>query len=273
MADIFFCGTYFKANFDGEDEPKCGDLFWNLDMALFVSDCFCDICILILPIPFVGIVSSNLRCIISYREQIKDLNLQRRQKVMLVLVFATGSMAIVGSLNVTIVTILNQTIDHGRIEGVPSNNGVLLDILTWNWQALEIGFGLIASNIAVLKPVWGEIVPSHVQRWASTGFVKLRNELPHGHSRLRSKSKSSQSSWRLWNQTEKSHLPQTTTQNRPNVEQPKRLFFRQSIAPQIPQINVNKSLGLSHVFRGRREEERIPTQDVERLSRTGAEEE
>lgn len=98
---------------------------------------------------------------------------------MLTLVFAIGSFAVVGSLNNLILTVLVEgSGDDGSIETVPSGSSMLLHILGWNWQGLEIGFGLIACNLPVLKPLWGTVLSNQMQRGANSGREWAKKAVP-----------------------------------------------------------------------------------------------
>ncbi len=50
---LFYCGTDFKANFEG-GWLTCARWGFEIQMGVFAMDSFIDLCLLLLPIPFVS---------------------------------------------------------------------------------------------------------------------------------------------------------------------------------------------------------------------------
>lgn len=184
LSSILYCGKHISAVFNEQSAASCGNSFYYLNIMVFASDSFTDLCILVLPMPFVSILQDGfeLQCLLMSIAQLFKLNTRLRQKLTLTLVFVIGSLAVVGSLNTLVVFILVGTRTDGTIEGIRLGSpraGPLVNILSTNWQGLELGFGLIAGNLPILKPIWGENLPDQFQR----SVYAVRRMVPDRRSR------------------------------------------------------------------------------------------
>ena len=96
--------------------------------------------------------------------------------------------------------------------------------ITWNWQGLEIGFGLIASNLPVLKPLWGEALWTRLRRGAQAGWPLVTKALPRV---LRKDPKECVAPYALAN------------------------INRRSLVHKLPTLMVGQSLGMNSIVVGR----------------------
>ncbi|KAI1379377.1 hypothetical protein F4677DRAFT_329486 [Hypoxylon crocopeplum] len=130
---LFYCGTDFKADVEG---PWSGCPLWGFEiqMGVFCLDSFIDFCLLLLPIPFVW-----------------RLQLDLKRKIAIVVVFLLGGFAFVAGLNNTIIQLVYLTQPSLAADGGGANFFQGSGLLFSNWPAIEIGVGLLASNLPHLS--------------------------------------------------------------------------------------------------------------------------
>ena len=140
---------------------------------------------------------------------------------MLVLIFAMGSLALVASINNMFIFILSNLSNEGSVEGTPNNDYILGNIMLYNWQGIEVGIGLIASNIPVLKPLWGEALSTHAQRGWHSFCSGVRT----------------MALWKLLSKTNGARISSLAVWS-----------LKRSQAPELQTIDLGRSLGLNSIL-------------------------
>ncbi|KAI1398269.1 hypothetical protein F4819DRAFT_489753 [Hypoxylon fuscum] len=129
---FLYCGSDLKADFEG---PWVGCPLWGfqIQMGVFALDSFIDLCLLLLPIPFVW-----------------HLLLDFKRKIAVSVVFILGGFAFVAGLNNTIIQLVYLT-NPDVANGDGANFFQGSSLLFSNWPAIEVGVGLLASNLPHLS--------------------------------------------------------------------------------------------------------------------------
>ncbi|KAI0547587.1 hypothetical protein F4679DRAFT_554059 [Xylaria curta] len=130
---LFYCGTNFEPNFEG-GWAVCPLWGFKIQLGVFALDSFIDFCLLLLPIPFVW-----------------RLQLDLKRKICVIIIFILGGFAFVAGLNNTIIQLVNLTEPELIQSGGGANFFQGSSILFSNWPAIEIGVGLLASNLPHLS--------------------------------------------------------------------------------------------------------------------------
>ncbi|KAI2470512.1 hypothetical protein F4781DRAFT_175409 [Annulohypoxylon bovei var. microspora] len=154
---LFYCGTNFEANFEG---PWLGCALWGFEiqMGVFALDSFIDFSLLVLPIPFVW-----------------NLQLDLKRKIAVTVVFILGGFAFVAGLNNTIIQLVYLT----QPELASSDSGANFfqgsSLLFSNWPTIEIGVGLLASNLPHLSFRLGRALKQSLPRALRVSLDSLRH--------------------------------------------------------------------------------------------------
>ncbi|KAI1822699.1 hypothetical protein F4861DRAFT_550600 [Xylaria intraflava] len=171
---LFYCGTHFEPNFHG-GWAVCPLWGFKIQLGVFALDSFIDFCLLLLPIPFVW-----------------RLQLDPTRKICVTGIFILGGFAFVAGLNNTIIQLVNLTEPALLASGGGGNFFQGSSILFSNWPAIEIGVGLLASNLPHLSfrlaRSVGRAIPAviHISldslRHAAAviSLTTLRRSSPHG---------------------------------------------------------------------------------------------
>ncbi|KAI0478033.1 hypothetical protein F4859DRAFT_45436 [Xylaria cf. heliscus] len=130
---LFYCGTNFEPNVEG-GWAICPTWGFKIQLGVFVLDSFIDFCLLVLPIPFVW-----------------RLQLDLKRKLSITIIFILGGFAFVAGLNNTIIQLVYLTEPSLIESGGGANFFQGSSILFSNWPAIEIGVGLLASNLPHLS--------------------------------------------------------------------------------------------------------------------------
>ncbi|KAI1631589.1 hypothetical protein F4809DRAFT_653925 [Biscogniauxia mediterranea] len=142
---LFYCGTHFVENVEGPWRV-CPHWGFAIQMGVFALDSFIDLNLLILPIPFVW-----------------RLQLDLKRKMAITVVFILGGFAFVAGLNNTIIQLVYLTEpDLFTAESGSSNFFQGSSLLFSNWPAIEIGVGLLASNLPHLSVRVGRAIKERV---------------------------------------------------------------------------------------------------------------
>ncbi|KAI2619635.1 hypothetical protein GGR54DRAFT_121199 [Hypoxylon sp. NC1633] len=130
---FLYCGTDLQADFEG---PWVGCPLWGfqIQMGVFALDSFIDLSLLILPIPFVW-----------------RLQLDLKRKIAVIVVFVLGGFAFVAGFNNTIIQLVYLTNPGLAASGGGANFFQGSSLLFSNWPTIEIGVGLLASNLPHLS--------------------------------------------------------------------------------------------------------------------------
>ncbi|KAI1094215.1 hypothetical protein F5B19DRAFT_70398 [Rostrohypoxylon terebratum] len=130
---FLYCGTDLEADFEG-GWSVCPLWGFQIQMGVFALDSFIDFCLLILPIPFVWHILLDLK-----------------RKIAVSVVFLLGGFAFVAGLNNTIIQLVNLTNPALAESDSGANFFQGSGILFSNWPTIEIGVGLLASNLPHLS--------------------------------------------------------------------------------------------------------------------------
>ncbi|KAI0899419.1 hypothetical protein F4806DRAFT_505819 [Annulohypoxylon nitens] len=130
---FLYCGTDLEADFEG-GWSVCPLWGFQIQMGVFALDSFIDFCLLILPIPFVWHILLDLK-----------------RKIAVTVVFILGGFAFVAGLNNTIIQLVNLTNPALAESDSGANFFQGSGILFSNWPTIEIGVGLLASNLPHLS--------------------------------------------------------------------------------------------------------------------------
>ncbi|KAI0536140.1 hypothetical protein GGR58DRAFT_476223 [Xylaria digitata] len=130
---LFYCGTNFEPNFEG-GWAVCPLWGFKIQLGVFALDSFIDFFLLLLPIPFVW-----------------RLQLDFKRKICVTIIFILGGFAFVAGLNNTIIQLVYLTEPELIQNGGGANFFQGSSLLFSNWPAIEIGVGLLASNLPHLS--------------------------------------------------------------------------------------------------------------------------
>ena len=103
-----------------------------------------------------------------------------KRKLLLIFAFLVGGFAFVASLNNTVAQFLYSVqfsyFQSGttKIEGVSGQFLQGVDLVFFNWQTIEVGVGLIASNLSTLRPFWCSAIPSRLATTWSESWESSR---------------------------------------------------------------------------------------------------
>ncbi|KAI1456855.1 hypothetical protein F4805DRAFT_458249 [Annulohypoxylon moriforme] len=153
---LFYCGTNFKENFEG-GWSSCPTWGFEIQMGVFALDSFIDFFLLIMPIPFVW-----------------RLHLDLKRKIAIIVVFILGGFAFVAGLNNTIIQLVNLTQPELAATGGGANFFQGSSLLFSNWPTIEIGVGLLASNLPHLSFRLGRAVKQSLPRALRVSLDSLR---------------------------------------------------------------------------------------------------
>ncbi|KAF2184878.1 hypothetical protein K469DRAFT_708651 [Zopfia rhizophila CBS 207.26] len=174
---LFYCGTNFRANFEG-GWKACAPWGFEIQMGVFALDSFIDFCLLVMPIPFIW-----------------RIQLDWKRKLALIVVFLLGGFAFVAGLNNTIIQLVELTNPALANSGGEANFFQGSSLLFSNWPAIEIGVGLLASNLPPLSFRIARVLKEALPRALRVSINSLRNAAAaislsslrgsHGHNSTR----------------------------------------------------------------------------------------
>ncbi|KUI73763.1 hypothetical protein VM1G_09580 [Cytospora mali] len=154
---LLYCGKNLEANFEG-GWLVCPLWGFDIQMGVFALDSFIDLCLLVLPIPFVW-----------------RLQLDLKRKIAITIVFIIGGFAFVAGLNNTIVQLVYLTEPSLAAEGGGANFFQGSSLLFSNWPAIEVGVGLLASNLPHLSFRLARAFAQSLPRVLRISLDSLRN--------------------------------------------------------------------------------------------------
>ncbi|KAI0024307.1 hypothetical protein F4780DRAFT_776121 [Xylariomycetidae sp. FL0641] len=154
---LLYCGTHFDADVDG-GWAVCPGWGFKIQMGVFALDSFIDLCLLILPIPFVW-----------------RLQLDGKRKVAVTVIFLLGGFAFVAGLNNTIIQLVYLTKPSLASTGGGANFFQGSSLLFSNWPTIEIGVGLLASNLPHLSFRIGRALSTSLPRLLRVSLDSLRH--------------------------------------------------------------------------------------------------
>ncbi|KAI1342358.1 hypothetical protein F5Y15DRAFT_300274 [Xylariaceae sp. FL0016] len=169
---LFYCGTDFEADVEG-GWLVCPAWGFTIQMGVFCLDSFVDLCLLLLPIPFVW-----------------RLQLDLKRKIGITVVFVLGGFAFVAGLNNTIIQLVYLTNPSLAATGGGANFFQGSSLLFSNWPAIEVGVGLLASNLPHLSFRLAKILKGSLPNVVLVSLESLRHaaaalslsSLRHPHS-------------------------------------------------------------------------------------------
>ncbi|KAI0396112.1 hypothetical protein F5Y17DRAFT_136865 [Xylariaceae sp. FL0594] len=153
---LFYCGTNFEADFEG-GWAICPTWGFKIQLGVFVLDSFIDFCLLVLPIPFVWRLQFDLK-----------------RKICVTIIFILGGFAFVAGLNNTIIQLVYLTEPELIASGGGANFFQGSSILFSNWPAIEVGVGLLASNLPHLSFRLGCSLMDVLSKTAHVPLMSLR---------------------------------------------------------------------------------------------------
>ncbi|KAI2778464.1 hypothetical protein F4815DRAFT_243933 [Daldinia loculata] len=128
-------------------------------MGVFALDSFIDFCLVVLPIPFVW-----------------GLQLDLKRKIAVTIVFIVGGFAFVAGLNNTIIQLVSLTEPELlTATGGGSNFFQGSSLLFSNWPTIEIGVGLLASNLPHLSFRVGHALKNNLPHALRIPFESIRH--------------------------------------------------------------------------------------------------
>ncbi|KAI1320073.1 hypothetical protein F5Y16DRAFT_405740 [Xylariaceae sp. FL0255] len=153
IAWLLYCGTDFTANFGG-GWAICPPWGIEIQIAPLVFDNLIDLCLLLLPIPFVW-----------------NLQLELKRKLCVIFIFILGGFAFVASLNNTSIQLV-YLIQPEMAESVNFFQG---SSLLFNWPVIEIGVGLLASSLPHISLRAAKSLQRALPSAVRISFNSLRN--------------------------------------------------------------------------------------------------
>ncbi|KAI1104563.1 hypothetical protein F4804DRAFT_185593 [Jackrogersella minutella] len=155
---LFYCGTDLEANFEGS-WLACPAWGFEIQVGVFAMDSFIDFALLILPIPFVW-----------------RLHLDLKRKMVVIIIFILGGFAFVVGLINTIIQLVTLTQPELAASGGGANFFEGSSLLPfYNWPTIEIGVGLLASNLPHLSFRLGRVMRQSLPRALRVSLDTLRN--------------------------------------------------------------------------------------------------
>ncbi|KAI0889451.1 uncharacterized protein GGS22DRAFT_71258 [Annulohypoxylon maeteangense] len=154
---LFYCGINFKENLEG-GWSACPTWGFEIQMGVFALDSFIDFFLLAMPIPFVW-----------------RLHLDFKRKIAISVVFILGGFAFVAGLNNTIIQLVNLTQPELTESGSGANFFQGSSLLFSNWPTIEIGVGLLASNLPHLSFRLGRAIKQSLPRALRVSLDSIRH--------------------------------------------------------------------------------------------------